>query len=289
MPSRLELAKRDITDYLQTSGQFVYSFNDLAAALMANRLDWKLPEAMSTRKFISFLTQKTSLQELRFFSRSYPPMARYAWPDATPYELALSLRPRSFLSHGTALFLHDLTDQIPTTIYVNREQAPKQVGGSLSQAAIDRAFSTRQRKSNYIYEHKKWRLVLLSGKDTGRFGVTPMTIRPGRTLQVTNLERTLIDVVVRPAYAGGIYSVLGAFRVAKDRVSTSQLLKTLDRLDFTYPYHQPIGFLMDKAGYEDSLCRALLGRGLKFNFYLVHGIAEKEYDPKWRLFYPKGL
>jgi hypothetical protein len=289
MASRLENAKREIVEYLQGSGKTVYTFNDLANALSTNRIDWKLPDTTSGRKFVSFLSDKAGLQELRFYSRTYLPVVRYAWPGVTAYELALSLRPRSFLSHGTALFFHDLTEQVPTTIYVNREQTPKQVGGPISQSGIDRAFSSKQRRSNYIYEYKSWRFVLLSGKDTGRYGVVKVTTSEGGPIEVTNLERTLIDVVVRPAYAGGIYAVLDAFRLARERVSGTHLLRTLDKMNFAYPYHQAIGFLMEKAGYEEKLCRAMKGRGIDFDFYVAHGIAEKQYDPKWRLFYPKGF
>ena len=39
--------------------------------------------------------------------------------------MALSLRPRSYLSHASALVLQGLTEQIPGTIYVNQEQSAK--------------------------------------------------------------------------------------------------------------------------------------------------------------------
>jgi hypothetical protein len=34
-------------------------------------------------------------------------------------------------------------------------------------------------------------------------------------IPVTNLERTLIDITVRPDYAGGVQNVLDAFRIAR--------------------------------------------------------------------------
>jgi hypothetical protein len=109
------------------------------------------------------------------------------------------------------------------------------------------------------------------------------------TLDATKLERTLIDIAVRPAYAGGVYQVLNAYRTAKGRMSVSVVLATLKKLDYLYPYHQVIGFYMEKAGYEEQRYERLLKVGLKYDFYLAHDIRESEYNAKWRLFAPKGF
>ena len=185
--------------------------------------------------------------------------------------------------------LHGLTDQIPKTVYVNREQSEKNIGGKLSQAAIDRTFARQQRKSKYIYEYEGWRIVLLSGKFTGRLGVAKMKGPDGENLEVTDLERTLIDVAVRPAYAGGVFAVLDAFRMARQYVSSERLLRYLRKMAYVYPYHQVLGFYMQRAGYKTRDYAGLKKAGLSFDFYLAHGLAEKEYDSDWRLFHPKGF
>jgi hypothetical protein len=83
-------------------------------------------------------------------------------------------------------------------IYVNKEQSPKDSSGDLTQAGIDRAFSTKQRTSGFQLHHGRTTITLLNGKHSGRLGVVTMQGPNGEPLEVTDLERTLIDIVVRP-------------------------------------------------------------------------------------------
>ncbi len=289
MPSRTEIAKPDIVDVFEASPQKVYSKKELGLILAANRGEWRLAHVTTTEDFVRFLLSKTKLNIIKLSSTQYPNIHRYCWGEASPFEIGLSVRSDSYLSHGTAVFLHSLTDQIPRTIYVNREQGAKARSHLTSQENINRAFSRPQRLSRYIMSYREWQYVLLSGKDTGRLEVVSMEGPENEPLEVTSLERTLIDIVVRPAYAGGIYQVLAAYESSKKRMSVNTLTATLKRLDYLYPYHQAIGFYMERAGYEPTRYERLRKLGLKFDFYLAHDIREKAYDREWRLFYPKGF
>jgi hypothetical protein len=186
--------------------------------------------------------------------------------------------------------LHGLNDLLPTTLYVNVEQSEKPPPkGPLTQHGIDMAFARNQRLSNMNYEFQDWTVVIINGKHTEGLGVEEIVGPTEERLRVTNLERTLIDIVVRPSYAGGIFQVLQAYRAAKDRVSTNRLLATLKKLNYVYPYHQAIGFLMEQAGYGEKRYSLLKQLGLNYDFYLTHGVKEPEYSSAWRVRYPKGL
>ena len=65
---------------------------------------------------------------------------------------------------------------------------------------------------------------------------------------MTNVERTLIDITFRPVYAGGVLEVLKAFTQAKRQVTTKNLLKLLEEMDYAYPYHQAVGFYLESSG-----------------------------------------
>ena len=252
-----------------------------------------IPKSASVSKVVSLLESSGRLQRVelrREGKRSRGALTRYIWDSAAPESIGVSLRSASYVSHSSAMFLHGLTDQVPKTIYVNKEQTPKgSARRGLTQAAIDRAFSGRPRRSLYAYTAEKHRYVLLSGKSTGRLGVTEVALPSGERVAATDLERTLIDIVVRPAYGGGPDELVRAYEGAKERVSGKKLVATLGKLDYVYPYHQCIGFLMEKADYAPATVKLLSKREIIWNFYLDYGMSDMAYSERWRLFYPQGL
>lgn len=292
MPSRFQIAKPDIVDLFEKLPRKVLSRKDLEVILRENRSFWRLALNTTVDEFLKFLLHKSRLQEIQLTGVNHDrKIVRYVWGKQIPqYQLAISIKgSAAYLSHGTAVFLHGLTDQIPKTIYVNREQSPKNNSSSLTQDALNRAFAAKPRQSTFLFSYGEWQFLVLSGKNTGRLGVVAMPANTGETVDVTDLERTLIDVVVRPVYSGGVYQVLEAYKSAKNRVSIASLTAMLRKLNFIYPYHQAIGFYMERAGYAQTHLEKLRSFGLNFEFYLSHDIRDKEFNQDWRLFYPKGF
>jgi hypothetical protein len=289
--SRLQIAKSDIVKSLDDADKCVFWPSDISQILEKNRSFWRLAQNTTTAKFLGFLLDKTDLHLEYLEPLNHPNAAgisRYVWKNASAYEIAVSMKREAYLCHGTAMFLHGLTDQIPARIYVNSEQSPKPGSGHLTQEGINRAFAGKQRESQFVFKFGDSEALLLWGKNTGQLEVIDMEYS-GTKLRVTGLERTLIDIAVRPSYAGGVFQVLEAYRGAKDRVSVGTLVATLKRLAYVYPYHQAIGFYMQKAGYSKSQYGRLKSIGLKYDFYLAYGLKDKEYDSDWRLFFPKRL
>ncbi len=289
MPLKPQTAKAKIAEAFETASQKVYREAELKSLFATHRSEWGLTTRTTYQDFIDFLLAESKLRRVTLKNDLYTPMTRYAWGEPTPYHIGLSIRSGAYLSHVSALFLHGLTDQIPKSIYVNREQSQKSHSGTLTQEAINRAFSHKQRRSKYIFSYEEWQVVLLSGKHTGRLGVLSMPDPLGEPLSVTGVERTLIDAVVRPDYAGGVYEVLQAFKSAKERMSVNVLLATLKKLSYLYPYHQAIGFYLQRAGYEPERWERIKKLPQEFDFYLAHDIHDRDYDPSWRLFFPKAF
>lgn len=289
MLSTLDQARPQILSTISSTSGGVFTESDLKRMLTQYRAEWRVARSITFQKFIAFLVEKLGLRRVELRSEHHGKLTRYTRGEFSPYVMALSLRPRSYLSHGTAVFLHGLNEQLPKTIYVNQEQSEKGQASGLSQEGITRAFSRHQRTSRYVFNVSGYRVVLLSGKNTGRQGVVNVKGPVGEGLPATGVPRTLIDIVVRPAYAGGVFQVAAAFRGAKGRFDVKELVRTLRKLNHAYPYHQAIGFLMERAGYSTAECDQLKRIGTKFDFYLAHAMKNSSWDPQWRLFFPEGL
>jgi predicted transcriptional regulator of viral defense system len=200
----------------------------------------------------------------------------------------MSLRRDSFLCHRTALTLHGL-EQPATTIYVNKEQGSKPAPEGITQEGINRAFKNGQRQSNYIFRYGGSRFVLISGKDTDKAGVVRSKGPQGEEIDTTDLERTLIDIVVRPAYAGGLKQVFSIYKQVASKIDVDHMIGLLQKVNYAYPYHQSIGFLLHRAGRPERDCRKFKDFGLEFDFFLDYGLKRPSYDENWRLYYPSHL
>lgn len=189
------------------------------------------------------------------------------------------------------MYFHGLTEQIPKTIYINFEQESKpRSKGKLVQGNIDFAFKCATRLSNNIAKNRGYRIRLLNGMQTENAGVIELVNEERGKIQLTDVERTLIDIAVRPEYSGGPFEVLKAYKLAKDKVSVNRLSAFLKKIDYVYPYHQVIGFYLDNAGvYKDSQIDLIRKFEIKYNFYLMHKMEETSYSKKWQLYFPKGL
>ncbi len=290
--SRLTIAKADIVHAFQKDKRKIFKRKDLSAILDKNRKFWRLTESLRLSEFISYLVSNTPLQKVTF-KLPHRPETRFVWGKVSQFNLAVSMKAGAYLSHYGAVALHELTDQVPKTVYVNHEQRPQfQLINSLSQERIDNAFGRPQRTTSNFVEYEGFRYCYVNGKHTDRLGVIQMKDMFGVEVPVTSLERTLIDITVRPMYAGGISEVIEAYRRAHGKLSLNRLAATLLKFEYIYPYAQAVGFLLERSGYDAKAIKRHKVFQLSqdsFKFYLVHGMKDKEYDAKWRLFIPKGF
>jgi predicted transcriptional regulator of viral defense system len=290
---KIDAAKFQIIDYFDSYPVRVFTYEDLAGILLENNDSWNLASRQTVRGFVDFLLENTNLRHitLECETDALPKIERYIWGDPSIYAIAQSIKKTSYISHGSAVFLLGLTELLPRTIHINFEQSPKpQYRTELVQENIDRAFSRPQRATKFVYRYEGYRIIVTNGKFTNRLEVSPVITFNSETLDATRIERTLIDITVRPNYAGGVSEVLDVYRRAKEKISVPVLLATLKKLDYIYPYHQSIGFYMEKAGYPEKQYSRLQKLGINHDFYLTYQLpSSKKFDVKWRLYYPESI
>jgi len=284
------LAAKRIVATFDAEEQQVFDPQALAKLIQLHRDEWGILSTVTTRSLIEVLEDQFHLKEVVLKGPTHQQkFVRYIWRKAPLLEVAASLRSTAYLCHSSAVVLHGLAETRPGVFYVNYEQTEKpRSSGELTQEGIDRAFRGKQRQSTFAFKHGSSEIVMLSGKHTNGLEVQSLPLSNGSKVRVTGIERTLIDITVRPAYAGGVREVLEVYRRAKNKVSVPKLITTLKNLDYVYPYHQAIGFYMGRAGYPANLCSAL-NLGMDLNFYLAHNLGDMELDEAWRLYHPKGM
>jgi predicted transcriptional regulator of viral defense system len=270
---------------LEQTQEKVFPEAELINLIEENRSKWDLPTTVAANKLLRRFVDQNLFRiiELQVGERK---TIRYIIGEPSIYEIAVSLRSKSYISHFPALLLNGLTNQIPKTIYLTHELSQKaKVASTLSQQAIDKAFSKPQRRSELSTIYEDYKIIFLETKNSNRIGVTNKGI-----VHITNMERTLIDSTVRPNYSGGCFIVLEAYREALSKnLSLNKIVAILNKLDYIYPYNQAVGFYLERAGYKGGMIEMLRRKEMHFDFYLDYNLEEKEYSPEWRIYYPKGL
>jgi hypothetical protein len=298
MASRIQIAKPDIVKAF-SAGPRILRTHDVAEIFDRQREFWRLTKSTTLTSFVRFMTEKTDLKPFRF---PFPKrnLTGYTWGDVPLLETFLGLVDGAYYSHYTAMRIHGLTEQVPKTVYFTKEKpsnsALGRVGPELyDQKAIDAAFSGQPRASNNEIElpNEQMRVVMLEGAYQGGLGVTAGDVNWGGEqslkLRYTNLERTLIDIVVRPFYAGGVFEVAKAFENAKSKASVNAMAAMLKRMSFAYPYHQALGYYLEKSGYKPAAVELLRTLPMERDFYLGHGLGKTSYSSRWRLYVPDGF
>ena len=284
-----ELSFAEVEKYFDQGNIKSFSERTLQELYLKKRDEWKIPVTKYATQFIAYLQKKGVLFMTSFSGEENRKKIIYSWKTQDDYTVMSGLKNGSYFSHYSAMFMHQLTLQIPKTYYLNfehtSEMKPQSGQVNLTQDAIDKAFSHSQRKTTVSYSFKDWKVFILNGKKTNKTGVLKQLSKE-QSYEYTDLERTLIDIAIRPVYAGGVFEVLGAYKNAKEKVDVIKLEKYLRKMDFIYPYHQIIGFYLEKSGYSEKDL-SLFDKKKNLKFYLTYDIRNKDYSERWKLYFPK--
>lgn len=286
-----ERAKNLIIDYFESDPQMAYTTFDIRKIFDRYRYEWRIASSKNYYQFMTFLNDSNILNkdDLKHeYSGSEKIIMRKG--IASEFDIGLTIKKDGYLSNYSAMRIHQLTLQLPKTVYVSvdkyeilNESSQKE----LKQEAVDKAFSKKQRTSSEVYksEYNGYRYVFVYKK----FKSKGIGVESVNNYMVTDLERTLIDIAIRPIYSGGVFQIVEAYKTAMKDVDTNKIYKYLEQLDYIYPYHQLIGFLMEKSGFPGEKTEIFLKKKSHINFYQTYNMSNKKLDEKWGIYYPIGL
>lgn len=294
-PTKQNIFKQNLkVIFKDLSSKRVYSDLDLISYLDYAKQEKYLAKTTSFEEFKNYLDEENALQIILFkfpnrkFERFIFQEDKSAKEDLSYYDmlnLVASFNYKGYFSHYTAAFLNDITDNIVKTFYFSFSTTRSNTSNRLlTQEGIDAAFSKPSRKSNKISNYKGNRIVLLQNTFRDKGIVTSDKIK------YTNIEKTLLDITVRPDYSGGPLEVLNIYKNAKEKkFSANRLRSYLLKSNYAYPYHQAIGFYMEYAGYSRKQISYFESFPKNYKFYLGYNLNNYSFSEKWQIFYPSEL
>lgn len=262
-----------------------FSIVNLRDIFYSKKEEWEIAEYRNVHHFISFLLKEDILIEIKLSREK----TIYIKPGFNNFNISKAIKKDSYLAYFSAVSIHNLTFQIPKIVYscVDRIYFNLNNTSELKQESIDKSFSKPQRVSNNFYTYNSFKFYFFEKKmELKEIGIT----HDYKTdIKYTDLERTLIDIAIKPMYAGGVFEVLEAFKKAKEILDVSKMKHYLDQLNYIYPYDQVIGFYLECAEYDINKINVFYKKEKKLSFYLTHNIANKEFSKKWKIYYPLGF
>lgn len=276
----------DKVDFLVENRKYkVLNFEEFESLVSAINGTWGL-KSFSRNKIKEFLFEKY-FKRNKLVGDSSSEIYLISESKFDQYDIASTRSRKAYFSHYSALSINNLTIQLPKQIYLTLERPTLALTNhsAILQKSVDFTFNKPPRITSNKRVYKTFAINFINGQNQNHIGIVPFR----NDYKVTDVERTLIDISVRPFYSGGVTQVLDAFINAKKFLDTEKLFEYYSKMNFGYPYHQVIGYYLQKAAYNKDSYIKFLSLPMELDFYLTYNILNKDYSEKWKLFIPKGL
>jgi predicted transcriptional regulator of viral defense system len=205
-----------------------------------------LPEETQARKTLQELLRRNLLVPIEGVPGVYRVDVPFA--DVIPIseeQIVQEANPLAVFSHLTALAHHALTDQIPKAVQATHYTPanPERIPLGTAPEEWSGLNLPPLRRPTLV---EKVRAIWFLTKGVWDFGHV-VSYSQGLPIYITDVERTLIDVIRSPRDAGGITVALRGWRSARSTANLDRLI------DYTERFEQPllrqrIGFLLEALG-----------------------------------------
>jgi hypothetical protein len=292
-----------ITQYFKDAnfnGICAFDEKNIYEFLDANRSDMRM-KSFSLNKFIKYLIEHNFISLFVFdnklndkkiyISKYFDKKNDYA----KALEIATLLIPKSYISYFSAMYYYNLTLQLPKKIYLSVERKSYAPHNDIEQEAINKALCKEGRKPTIVLSLLGYEIYLVHTKEANKVGIKRIQLFD-KDYRISTLERTVIDIVVRAEISGGIEEVIQVYKKIsssyKKDISINKIIFILKKLNYIYPYHQIVGYLLFKNGFDTSKFKKEFT--FKNDFFLTRGIVNEDinnldYNNEFKIYIPKIL
>ena len=152
------------------------------------------------------------------------------------FEIAMQLVKPAVISHYSAFYHHELTDQVPHDVFISTIK-----GVHVPQ------LGEKDKQAGFKLDGVHYRIMQIN-KD--RFFGAITAWKGDASFQVTDLERTLLDGLAAPQYCGGFEEVLHGFSEKIKALDIDKLINYVLQLDIAVS--RRLGWVLDKLGVEST-------------------------------------
>ena len=192
-----------------------------------------------------------------------------------PFAVALALVQPAAISHWSALAQHGFTTQIPAMI----------------QASTPRKIITPEMRKGHALRPRNravWRALDLEiefiyVQPRQFFGHQTIWVNRWQKVQVTDLERTALDLIARPDVFGGMRAAIEIFEDALPRISVAKLVEYALKYDVV-ALMKRIGWLLEQLGIPAPEIEPLQKHSVTSYYRLdPQNPASPNYNARWHI------
>ena len=170
--------------------------------------------------------------------------------SAHEFEIAMALVDPAAISHWSALHYHELTEQVPRTVFVLTKTG----------TSVPRMRNAGSKRSNRGYLVRDTTYQFIQVRTKRFFGTQKVWVGDAR-VSMTDRERTLLDGLSMPQYCGGFAEVLHAFQVRLARLDIERITDYAVRLDTATA--KRLGWVLERQGLDSSQVETLAALPIK--------------------------
>lgn len=271
--------KEKILEYIRNYG--VFSFEQIYI-ILENLKDKNLvQQGISSNMFYSKLLEDGLISYTVTF-RDIQKIRYTLNKEFNIYDFAYSLENKSFFPMFTSLNIQGLSNYRNNFVFISRERKERNnfISRSLTQDAIDKAFTRNPRRTKAHDVINGYNLVLLESNNTEGIGIINYN-----GYRVSSINRAFIEIISNIHYFISPNNVINEFKIIKNKLDIDEILKIIEKFDFVYPYYQLAGYYLEEIGFTKNELFKFYSKKSDLIFYTIKNKKKYEFNEYWNIKY----